>query len=297
MLSMKYSNLIFITCLIVLVSSCSESTDENSSPPTTADYTQVDFEPSWNGFGDQIIYAHKNVQPDLSGIYVININGTGNRQIVSTPAFSPVYSADNSEIFFSQFNEIFKAKINGDSLIQLTSGGVNNYPKVTGFGPKISYINSDGTMNRLYTMNTDGSQKTLIQDNVSYANWALDRLIYFQPVKNADGEQIGDSLFMQDPGSNVKEFIAYLKGENKINMYPAWMGYEIVFSSLNSGGYSYVYKIASDGNGLQKMTTTQGYSPEFSPTNNTIVYTNRDPGNGRLWLMDRNGNNIVQLTP
>lgn len=289
-------NSLFIIAVMIFISSCGESTDENQQPPVTANYTQVDFEPSWDGFANEIVYAHKNVQPDLSGIYTIDENGIGNRQIVSTPAASPCYSADNSEIFFSQFGEIFKAKINGDSLRQLTSGGVNNYPKLTGFGARISYIKSDGTTSKLYVMNSDGSQNTLIQENVSFANWALDRLIYFKPVKNGDGVQIGDSLFMYDLASNVKELIAYLTGENKINMYPAWMGYEVVFSSVNAGGYSYVYKIASDGSNLQKLTDTQGYSPEFSPINNTIVYTNRDPGNGRLWLMDRNGNNKIQLT-
>ena len=47
---------------------------------------------------------------------------------------------------------------------------------------------------------------------------------------------------------------------------------------------------------INKLTTGQGWSPDFNAVNQKIVYTNRDPGNGRLWIMNKDGSNKIQLT-
>ncbi len=79
-------------------------------------------------------------------------------------------------------------------------------------------------------------------------------------------------------------------------MYPLFAGAEIIFCSMDKDGYVYIYKMQRNGNNIVKLTETQGYSPDYSLISQKIIYTNRDKGNGRLWTMDKNGDNKVQLT-
>lgn len=51
-----------------------------------------------------------------------------------------------------------------------------------------------------------------------------------------------------------------------------------------------------DGSELKQLTNTQGYSCDWSPDGNYIVYTDSRRENGRLWLMHADGSNKRQLT-
>ena len=79
-------------------------------------------------------------------------------------------------------------------------------------------------------------------------------------------------------------------------MYPVFAGDRFIFCSADSTGSVYIYSMDTDGKNILKLTSGQGYSPDFSFANNKIVYTNRSPGNGRIWIMDKNGDNKMQVT-
>ncbi|MBK8552508.1 MAG: DUF5050 domain-containing protein [Ignavibacteria bacterium] len=247
-----------------------------------------------------ITYAHSNIDPDFTGIYIINSNGTGKQQIISDFARCPDFSPGGDRIAFTQFENIYKIKTNGDSIVQLTSAGKNYFPKWSADNALIAFSNSiNSDEYDIWTMNTDGSQKTLIDSNANYPDWVngSSSLIYFKPMKNSGGSQTGDTLVQYFLSSNTKQVMAILTGdEHKINMYPSFAGDKIIFCSFDIESTAYVYSMDSDGSNITKLTTTQSYSPDYSPVNEKIVYTNRDKGNGRLWIMDKNGSEKTQLT-
>ncbi len=288
----------FLTLIVVVAFSCKDNSIDSSTSPIP-EYSQIDFEPSWSKTGNKIAYAHADRDNDISGIYTVNSNGTTTHQIVTGFARNPDWSPDSEWIVFSQGDQIFKIEGNGDSLVQLTNGGKNYYAKWSDDGNWISYSDCSGSQCNVWIMKPDGSQKTLIEMNANFPNWSAGSsiLIYFKPVKNNNGNQIGDTLYQYDLNNGSRHVIAPLIDDDHIvNMYPVIRQSDVIFSSMNKAGYVYIYKMSLDGATITRLTDTQGYSPDFSAANLKIIYTNRNKGNGRLWIMDRNGNNKTQFT-
>ncbi len=292
--------IILINLISVLVlEGCTENTIDPSDPPV-AGYTQVDFEPSWSSDAERIAYVHSDIDNKYTGIYIVNSGGTNERLIVSDFARSPGLSPDDQWIIYSQFNNIYKLKTDGDSLTQLTADGKNLYPKCSIDSGLIAYSNSMNSIDySIMLMNSDGTQKRVIDGNGNYPAWmsGSSSLIYFKPVKNNNGSQSGDTLVRYFLLNNTKQAITVLNGsEHLVNMYPVFTGDGFVFSSADSTGSVYIYSMDTDGNNILKLTSGQGYSPDFSFANKKIVYTNRSLGNGRIWVMDKNGGNKMQVT-
>jgi len=283
----------------ILLGGCTENTTDPSDPPV-AGYTQVDFEPSWSSDAGRIAYVHSDIDNKYTGIYIINSGGTNERIIVSDFARCPCWSPDDQWIAFSQFNNIYKIKINIDSLTQLTSDGKNFFPAWSMDSGLIAYSNSMNSIDySIMLMNSDGTQKRIIDGNGNYPAWinGSGSLIYFKPAKDISGSQNGDTLVRYFLTGNIKQAVTVLNGsEHLVNMYPVFAGDRFIFCSSDSTGSVYIYSMDTDGNNILKLTSGQGYSPDFSFANKKIVYTNRSLGNGRIWIMDKNGDNKTQVT-
>jgi len=289
---------IAITMLLNIYSACSDNALEQM-PPQVAEYTQVDFEPSWNLRGDMIVFTHANIDNDLSGIYITVLNGLTRTQLVENFARSPEWSPDGNKILYSQFFQIFKVNITGDSVMQLTNSGENYYPKWSSDGSLIAFSRYEGSVYKIIIMNPEGQQVQIIDINANYPEWENNSssLLYFKPIYGSNGSQTGDTLYQYNLNSKSKTILAILNGDmHKVNMYPVYADDEIIFSSADKDGYAYIYKMRRNGSSIERLTDTQGFSPDFSLINQKIIYTNRNKGNGRLWTMDKNGNNKIQLT-
>ena len=84
--------------------------------------------------------------------------------------------------------------------------------------------------------------------------------------------------------------IKVLTPEHKSSQYLNFVGGAVIFCSTSETGYSYVYKLTQSIGIVEKLALNQGWSPYYSESNSMIYYTNRDEGNGRIWIMDLNGN-------
>ncbi len=288
-----------IITFIFLFAGCSENT-EAPSPSPIAQFTQVDFEPSWSFTGNKIAYVHSNIDNKFTGIYTINSDGSGNTQIVNDFDRCPELSPAVDWITYTFADNIFKIKIANDSIVQLTSAGKNFFPKWSSDNSLIAFSSSGNSDDyNVWKMKTDGTQKTLIDSNANYPNWvnASSSLIYFKPAKLPGGAQNGDTLVQYFLATNTKQVMTVVNGdEHKVNMYPSYAGDKIIFCSFDTENSAYVYSMNLNGSNINKLTTAQSYSPDYSPANQKIVYTNRELGNGRLWIMNKDGNGKVQLT-
>jgi Tol biopolymer transport system component len=295
----KSIHIITLISLINIFTSCSENSVDHSDPPV-AEYTQVDFEPSWSPDAVNIVYSHADIDNEYTGIYIINSNGSNNRLIVSDFARCPYWSSDGQWIVFTQFDQIFKIKISDNTILQLTSGGKNFFPKWCPDSSLIAYSNSINTSDyNIMIMNTDGNQKRLIDENANYPGWenGSSSLIYFKPAKFNGVSQNGDTLVRYLFSDSSKQTITVLNGnDHLVNMYPVFAGDRYIFCSADNSGSVYIYSMDLDGKNIVKLTTGQSYSPDYSFVRNKIAYTNRTLGNGRLWIMDKNGHNKMQVT-
>lgn len=130
------------------------------------DFRLTDFEPAWSPDGSTIAYVHGDTVSSLTGIWLTDTSGT-NKQIIyaSARAYSPSWSPDGQWIAFSDGGDIYKIKLNGDSLTQLTDNGSNFFPAWSPDGQWIAYDSnneSNNGMNSIWIMNTNGAQNRRI---------------------------------------------------------------------------------------------------------------------------------------
>lgn len=301
--TVNFFNLKILIVLIIpllLIGACK---DEITLPSNSvyASYTQIDFEPSVTNDNSKMVYVHSNVDFELSGLYIFDLSANTSSFFLNGFIRTPDWSPDSQWIVYSLGNSLYKIKSNGDSVTLLTNFGNNLYPKWSDDGSKIAFANTDFSEGNsgVYVINTDGSSVSLIEGNASYPEW-LDSgytLLFLKPVKNPGGQPTGDSLFRISFSNNQKEFITIFSGSDHIlNSYLNVSGSDIIFCSTSETGYSYVYKYSLTSSSLTKLTSTQGWSPYASDFSGKTYYTNRNLGNGRLWMMNNDGSDPMPLS-
>lgn len=133
---LKYNNFWLTICLSwLLFNSCRKNTSGEKLQLCAGDYrvsgfSLIDYEPSWSPDGKFIAYYHLDKEISKNGIYIISPDGRENRLWhQGAGAETPTWSPDGQWIAFSEGAQIWKKKLNGDSLTQITQAGHNFFPE------------------------------------------------------------------------------------------------------------------------------------------------------------------------
>ena len=298
--------LIFVL-LLALFNSCGDEalTEPDAELPSVIsfiDFNTTDTEPEWSPDGKWIAFIHSELAQGKSGIYLISPDGQKIQQWHEGFAQTPAWSPDGQGIAFSENAQIWKKKINGDSLTQLTFEGRNFFPAWSPDGNLIAHSQSICTHIScgLWLINLDDSTHLPI---VTYGLQPE-----FRPVNNTilyqkrwvdNSEVYGDSLFYYDHKIGRSTFLMTLQGLNHTNKYFKINsdGSKIAFTSKSRYGPSIqIWTMNSDGSDLKQLTHTLGYTCDWSLDGDYIVYTDARRENGRLWIMDADGSNKRQFT-
>jgi Tol biopolymer transport system component len=291
------TRLILLIILIILelaFYSCKEDPVTPNDPPSGV--STKDYEPAWSPDGHTIAYYHNgDTVAESYGIYLIDTNGSNKRQLINEVFIgSPDFSPDGKWIVF-HMGQIFKIKINGDSLTQLTNGERSYYyPSWSPDGEWIAYDNPIVGSFNILKIKKDGSEVTGIDYDARKPSWSRD----------------GSKLTVQKYISGVtfpEIYIIDSNGHNSVRIsfngnwddYPRFSpdGQKIIFTQRHETNLNFqIYTINTDGSNYTRLTDTQGYTADFSPDGERIVYCDSSPGNGRLWIMNKDGTNKKQLT-
>ena len=295
---MKYIFYLLIFVIILFISSCKESTTD-SGGNQTANFTQIDYEPSFSANGNKILYIHSNIDFEFTGIKLKDLITGSDSLLINSNARSPALSPDSKNISYSINNFLVKAKFNGDSQQTLKSSGINLYPKWDFNGSRILFadVEKNSSGNGVWLINSDGSGSQLLESNASFPFWINDsRIVFFKIIFDSNGNESGDTIIERNIDGTDRSIIRVLQGNDHVrNSFLNYHNGEYIFCSTSSAGYSYIYKRNSSGEVI-RLTETQGWSPAVNRSDGRIIYTNRNPGNGRLWEMDINGNGKKQIT-
>ncbi len=253
-------------------------------------------------FQDSYVHARAKWSPDgttivflastngTTGIYAVDSSGSNLRLLYAGDTGGPTWSPDSKWLAFSQGLKLYKVKITGDSLAQLTSGGEDIRPAWSRDGNIIAFERSTGIW--LFDLRTG---LTRFLSNVGY---------YPSWLPN------GTELAVQDPFSPPSYGFYAMKTDSgatrflygfttqAYSTFPSVSpsGREIVFSLVTGDSYAQVWKVDLQTNVVTQLTTDAGDYASWSPDGTKIVYTHTLLGDGALWVMNANGSNNHRLS-
>lgn len=208
--------------------------------------------PVWSNDGTKIAFSSN------SEIFTMQANGTGLTQLTSNSYIDDLasWSPDGSKIAFASSRdgnfELYLMDADGKNQTRITNSPETDfYPTWSPNGSKIAF-SSNGS---IYTINPDGSGKTLLTKGSPYTSWSPDssKIAFTKDnniyVMNADGTSI---VQLTNTTSDY---------------YPSWSpdGSKIAFAS-NIEGNMKLYIINADGKNLIKITNSSNfdYHPNWS---------------------------------
>lgn len=216
-------------------------------------------------------------------IFSMEADGSNQVNLTNTPDYDgdealPQYSPDGSKILFlSRASnggglDISIMDADGGNVVQLSFLGRESYVSLLGLpqfspdGSKIAYAsdNTDSTISQdIHLMNTDGSNKINLTNNMAYN---------FNPQFSSDGSEIvfyynvdgkGDIYIMDLDGSNERRLTNTGRDFNPLfSPVGSW----IMFMSLRDFDRE-IYLMNSDGSGQTNLSRNDGkdQDPQFQP--------------------------------
>lgn len=304
---------IFFVLMTVIFLTFYTSCNKNKNPvkiiePEPVTFIVIDQYPAWSPVGNIMVYYHQQkfyqdgtpVDSLVSGLYTIKPDGSDNRLLFEGIFFSGIdWSPDGKWIVFSQNSQIYKMKINTDSLTQLTFENENFFSSWSPDGKWITYDSnkdSPNGMNFIWKINIDGSNQKRICYKPGIGEMRM-------PNISPDGQRIVHQRYV---GVNAPEiFIMDINGENHKRLtndtngdsYPVFSptGKYICFKSQPYASVPQLAIIDSSGNNFQFLTKYgSGASADWSPDNAQIVFTNAS--DGRLWIISVSTKEMKPLT-
>lgn len=262
-------------------------------------FSALDTEPAWSPDGSTIAYVGTG-----PAIYLIEPNGLNKRLwYASAGVGSPSWSPDGQWIAFHDNAQIYKRKLNGDSLMQLTTQGRNFFPAWSPDGQWIAYDRSlpdESGPGGIWRMKADGSSKQPLFGG-AYPAWHPSGTILLGVIGTSP-TSIWTRFVRYDvaQGKPVDTLAAAVGNDNRHPRYSP-DGTKIMFySSSNRGGG--VWLMNADGSNAREIIPGAG-EPCWSPDGQKIVaVVHRRPETawpqqvGTLWIYDLLTQQLQQLT-
>ena len=227
---------------------------------------------AWSPDGARIAFVSSF--DSKSDIYVADADGSNPKRLTNNEGrFQAVgsWSPDGAKMVLSCLPsasyDVCTMDADGSNLTQLTTKGEYEEPNWSPDGKKIAFESASGG---IYTMNPDGSNRTLAIAGGDQPDWSPDgtKIAY---RRYPSGQSHSDTFIANADGSNPVNLTARI-GNTSDEAVPAWSpdGTKIAFASnlheYDADSYE-IYVIDANGRNLKRLThgTGTNYDPDWQP--------------------------------
>lgn len=259
----------------------------------------------------------------LYSLYYMNLDGSGQTKVSLDSSFDgliwdPEMSPDASVIAFARLGsgtaDLYSASLDGQTVVQLTSGADSYAPHFSRDGTKIVFIRlSSSGIPHVWTMNTNGSSATDLTATSTHRYSSA----YFSPDGNSIiAVRVADPNASGTARSNARPMVAGGGG----------YGNEIVTMHLDGSALAVLESVRDNNGGVQYSTDTSSliYSvdgsftsvvsenlsshartqltPSDSNNQNSVIaagyifFVSQRDGNSAIYRINADGTNEVRLT-
>jgi len=248
---------------------------------------------------------------DVQEIYIADYDGANQRRITSTTTLNitPVWAPDGQAIAytsyrpsagssnFSTYQDLVVSWLYVGKRDEPTHGSPSNQNYLPAWSPdgsKIAFTSNRDGNPEIYVMNRDGSGLRRMTNNPA---------IDVTPTWSPNGNQLA---WVSDRTGSPKIYVMNADGTGQrllITDYcdrPTWSTEpfnEIAYAARTGPGYD--IKVYDFATGETKRITDgigSNESPAFSPNGRHIAFTSTRSGKSEIFTVDRDGNNLRQIT-
>src|SRR5215471_872615 len=245
---------------------------------------------------------------DVQEIYIADYDGANPKRVTSTTTLNitPVWSPDNQAIAYTSYRPSGQFGTYQDIIVSYIATGMretpangspqrqNYLPIYSPDGSKIAFTSNRDGNPEIYVMNRDGTGMRRMTNNPS---------IDVTPTWSPSGNQLA---WVSDRTGQPHIYVMNVDGTGQrqlIGEYcdrPTWASgqfNEIAYAARTGPGYD--IKLYSFTTGETKKLTDgigSNESPAFSPNGRHIAFTSTRNGKIQVFTVDRDGNNLRQIT-
>lgn len=282
-------NLLFGILFVFLFSGCDLSTSPSSGRPEQS-YEHV--RPSWSPDGKTIAFTAR-IGGTL-GIYLVDSSGNNLRLLKAIDGVGITWSPDSRWLAFSSIGKLYKIKVDGDSLKQLTSGPDDIRPSWSRDGTKIAFIRTDI---RLLDLAQGTASVTVALGN--YPHWHPNgiELVFLtvSPILYSNEFLYRlESYHLETQNLRVLFLFRSAADWGFTTLSPR--GTDVVLSRMYKNEPSQIWRADLVGKSFSQLTDDGADFPAWSPDGSRIVYTRTTKWDGGLWIMNIDGTGKRRLT-
>jgi Tol biopolymer transport system component len=253
--------------------------------------------PTWSPDGNKIAYVcggNPNQGGSMpAGLYIVEV-GTRERVLIleSGGHLSGLdWSSDGEWIVFSWYGKICRITPDGDSLVQLTTGGEEFAPRWFSDGQQIVF-HRPVVPGGVFLTNSEGQSEVHLLNEAIHPDWFPDgknlALIVWDSTQNAQIAMfsMADStveILMNEP----------TVGEKYIRVSPD--GAQIMYTAAIPGTPPCLYTVDVRTREVQRLSMDAGYSGCWSPDGQYIAYNY--PYDGSIYIRDLHADTTTRITP
>ncbi len=252
--------------------------------------------PSWSPDGTKIVF--QGTKYTTSEIHIVNIDGSGEHIVPPNPDRDehPIWSPDGRHILFESWRstvDLWVVDSSGSGLYDLTPFVGRDYEGAfSPDGQNVAYIGHRTGDNDLYVTDLAGTSHLDLTNtptvNEYYPAWSPDgsRIVYWA----------NKQLWTVAPDGTDRRQLTYLQ-DSVLASPPQFSpdGRTILIETASGG----ICRVNADGTGFVALTQDDPAlykSAHWSPRGDAIVFNSARLGDSQIFLMDKDGLTIRQLT-